>query len=448
VNVISRIRIGIPGRLALPVILACIAVRAPGAEPLTLEDAIRSAWTRHPGLRASSGQVAAARADADAARHGWLPTLGLSVKGVHTNEPLMAFGIRLDQAAIGPPDFDPARLNHPDAVTAIGAGAALTQPLYTGGRVAAGARAAAAQAAAQEASYESQRQDLALGVVQAYLGAQAADEGLRYADDLLAQARETERFVRSRNDQGLALDADLARATAFRAQAEAEHAAAVQRVATARSALVLLAGDGAADAALSTPLAAEPAAPVATGDASARPSLRAAQRARDAAEAGIAAARGSLLPSVGAQASAETLRTAGLGGGATWYALGLVARWDLSLGDADRVRAAQARAAAAADALAWEDRQARREVDEARRAIEAADARVRSAIEAVSASESARALRRSRHEKGLLPLTDVLDAESALAGARALILQARLEARVARARLAAATGEPVEEVKP
>jgi outer membrane protein TolC len=426
--------------------LVCAAPAA--AAPLSIEDAVRAAWSQHPGLRAAGDTAEAARADAAAARHGWLPTLGLTVKAVRTDEPLMVFGLHLDQGQIAQSDFDPARLDHPAAADAFGAGATLTQPLYAGGRISAGRRATAALASAEEASYDARRGELAVAVVQAYFGSQAADEGLRHADDLLAHAVETERFARARNAQGLALDADLARATAFRAQAEAERATAVQRVATARSALALLAGDGAADAALSTPLAMEPGPAATTGDPTARASVRAARLQGEAAQAGVGAAQGSLLPSVGAQASIDTLRTTSLGQGNTWYTLGLVARWDVSLGGADRVRAAQARAAAAASALAWEERQARREADEARRAVDAADARVRSAGEAVTASGSARALRRARHEQGLLPLTDVLDAESALAGARALLLASRLEARVARARLALALSAPIEGMAP
>jgi outer membrane protein TolC len=423
------------------------APAALAAEPLSVESAIRAAWSRHPGLRAARGQADAARADADAARRGWLPTLGLSAKAVRTDEPLMAFGMRLDQGRIAATDFDPARLNDPDAVTALGAGVTLTQPLYAGGRISAGRRATAAQASSQQASYEAHRQELALGVVQAYFGSQAADEALKHAEDLLAQASETERFVRSRNAQGLALDADVARATAFRAQAEAERSAARQRASSARSALALLAGDEAAEAPLTTPLEADvPATP--GGAAELAASVRAARLQREAAEAAVGVARGSLLPSLGAQASLDTLRTSDLDQGTSWYALGLVARWDLSLGDADRVRAARARAAAAADAATWEERQARREVDEARRVIESSDARVRSAAEAVTAATSARALRRARHEQGLLPLTDVLDAETALAGARALLIQARLEARSGRARLAVALGQTPEGVNP
>jgi outer membrane protein TolC len=424
------------------------ATPAVAAESFSVQDAIKAAWARHPGLRAARSQTAAARADAAAADHGWLPTLAVEAKAVRTDEPLMAFGIRLDQGVVTQGDFDPPRLNHPDGQMAVGAGASITQPIYAGGRISAGRRAAAAAAAGATASYEARRQELALGVVQAYFGTEAAEEGLRYADDLVAQARETEHFVGARNGQGLTLDADVARATAFRAQADAERATALERVATARSALALLCGDGVRDHALTTPLDGAPPAVPADADPSTRPSLVAARLQRDAAEAGAEVARGSLLPSVGARASLETLRTAGLGDGNTWYAVGLSARWDLSLGDADRARAARSRAEAASEALAWEERLAHREVEDSRHAIEAAEARVGSAGEALAASGSALKLRRARHEQGLLPLTDVLDAQTALAGARALAVRSRLEVRVARAQLAVALGQNVEGISP
>jgi outer membrane protein TolC len=79
-------------------------------------------------------------------------------------------------------------------------------------------------------------------VTEAYFGSLSAAEGLAYADDVLAHARETERFVKDRNAKGVVLDADVARAAAFRAQAEADRATAEQRLASARSALALLSG--------------------------------------------------------------------------------------------------------------------------------------------------------------------------------------------------------------
>jgi outer membrane protein TolC len=428
--------------------LAALAPAAALAAPLTIEEAIRAAWERNPGLGASASMVEAARADAERARDARLPTLSLQARGVRTDQPVMAFGLTLDQGRITQADFDPAKLNDPSAKAGLGAGATLSLPVYLGGRLVAGQRAAGAAAGAEAQDHARRRAEIAAAVVEAYFGAQVAEEGVRYADDLLSHARETERFVRERNAQGLALDADLARAAAFRAQAEAERAAAGQRLAAARSALVLLAGDEVEGAELATPVAALP--PVAAGDAppADRPDVAAARLRRDAAAEGTRAARGALLPAVFAQASAETMRTTDLEDGTSYTMLGLVARWDLSLADHRATRAAGERAKAARDALAWKEREAAHEVGEARRAVETAAARARAAEEAVAAATSARDLRAARHGQGLLPLTDLLDAEAGLAGARALLLASRLEARTSRARLALALHQPIEGLAP
>lgn len=417
------------------------------AAPLTVADAIRAAWGGNAGLAASSAQVDAARAEAARARDARLPLLSLSARGVRTDEPMMAFGLKLDQGRIAAADFSPARLNDPPAIGGIGGGVTASVPLFMGGRLLAGQRAASELAGAEAADHRRRQLEVAAAVVEAYFGAEAAEEGLRYAEDLLAHAAETERFVRQRNAQGLALDADLARASAFRAQAEAERAAAAQRRASARSALALLAGDAFADAALSTPIGALPEV-AKDGAVERRPDVEAARLRADAAQAGVTAARGALLPGLFAQASLETMRTPDLDQGTSWTTLGLLARWDLSMADGRAVSAAAARARAAAEARDWRLREARREVDEARRAVETADLRVRAAEEAVQASESARALRDARHRQGLLPLTDVLDADAGLAGARALLLQSRVEARVSRARLALSLHQPIEGLLP
>jgi outer membrane protein TolC len=435
---------------AVALAVAALATPLPARSepaPLTVEDAIRAAWAQNPALRASSAQVEAARADALRARDARLPTLRLEARGVRTDEPMMAFGLKLDQARITAEDFDPAKLNAPDAVGGLGASATISVPVYLGGRLAAGQRAAERIAESEADEDQRRRMELAAAVVEAYFGAQAAEQGIRYAEDQLAHARETERIMRDRNAEGQVLDSEVARAVAFRAQTEAELAGARRRAASARSAISLLTQQP-PDATLITPLADTPPDAAEGGDPSTRPDVEAARLRREAAEAGVVAARGGLLPSVFAQASAETMRTPDLEDGAGWTAVGVVLRWDLSLADRDATRAAVARARAAAAALEWRQRQAAREVDEARASIEAADARVLAAREALAASESARTIREARHREGLLPLTDVLDAEAALAGARALLLASRLEARVARASLALALHQPIEGMLP
>lgn len=425
------------------------------ADGVRIEDAIRAAWRENPGLAAGAHQVAAARADARAARDGHWPTLAVTAKGIGTSEPVGVFGIKLDQQRITAADFDPARLNYPDPVGGFGLGAGIVVPIWMGGRILAGQHAAEAQADAEASSQVRRREEMALAVVQAYFGVQVASQGVRYADDLLEHARETERFVGERNQKGLALDADVARAVAFRAQAEAERASVLQQLASARSALAMLTGIDPARSTLVTPVetvqATTPAptgAPEGGRDASQleRPDVAAARLRALAAEKGIGVARASLLPAIFAQAGVDTLRYS-FDQGATWWSAAIVARWEFGVSSLGGVQAAEARSAAAASAARWQEVQASREVAEARQAVATAEARVQSAREAVTASESARSLRQARYRQGLLPLSDVLDAEAALAGARALLLRSQFETRIARAQLELALGLPVEGVQ-
>lgn len=393
--------------------------------------------------------ASAARTEAESAKQQRLPSLVLSAKALVTNEPVAAFGLKLDEQRITAADFDPARLNSPDLTRAMGIGAALVQPLYMGDRLSSGARAAARQADAEARQHERRKQEIAFHVAQAYFGAQVASEGVRYADDVLAQARETEAFTKARNAEGLALDADVARATAFRAQAEAEREGAQQRLDSARAALALLAGASAATADLVTPLSTGEATSLppsgSSTDIGQRPDVEAAHLRAEAAREMVNVTKGSLKPEVMAQASVETLRSA-FDQGATWVTLGVFARWRLSASDWQTTHAATSRASAAVEARAWQEQQAIHDVDEAHRALHTAKAKLVSAREAVAASQSARSLRIERHRQGLLPLTDVLDAEAGLAGARTLLLRSQFDARVAAAELQFALGQPIEGV--
>ncbi len=440
---------------SLRAITACILAAtiplspASAAEGVRIDDAIRSAWKGNPGLAAGAHQVEAAQADAQAAANGHWPTLAVTAKGIGTSEPVGVFGIKLNQQRITAADFVPATLNDPGPVGGFGLGAGVVIPIWMGGRILAGQNAAAAQADAEGSSQARRRDEVALAVVQAYFGVQVALQGVRYADDVLEHARETERFVGERNQKGLALDADVARAVAFRAQAEAERASVLQQLSSARSALAMLTGIDPAQVTLATPVEAPPllaSAPPPGASPDERPDVVAARLRALAAEEAIGVSKASLLPTVFALAGVDTLRSA-IDQGATWWSAALVLRWEFGVSSLGAVQAAEARSAAAASAARWQELQANREVIDAREAVATAEARVRSAREAVTASESARSLRDARYRQGLLPLSDVLDAQAALAGARALLLRSQWENRIARAQLQLALGLPVEGVQ-
>ena len=414
-----------------------------GQEALTLEGAIRQAWVQQPGLQAGQSLVERARAEAGAQQALRLPTLTASAGFTRTDEPMMAFGTKLNQARIAQADFMPSSLNHPDPVHGAGATLSLNQPLYAGGRLDAAARAGADLAGAEEAAQAHRRQQVALAVVQAYFGAEVAEQGVRYAEDTLRQAAETERFVQSRVDQGLLLKSEADRARAFRAQSEAGVMEARQRLASARSALALLLGEDVSRETLATPLTAAVAPEAA--QAGTRGDLESSRLQAQAAREGLTAQEGTLKPEVGITLTAGTARATWSEGG-NWTTASLGAKWTFSFAEQRRVQAARAAARAAELNLEWQRRQAGREVEEARRAVETAQARMASAQVAVEASESVRAIRTARHREGLLPMVEVLDAEAGLSGARTLLLNSQLDWRVSRAQLALALGQPIENV--
>ncbi len=426
----------------------CLIFTLPAAlvaqsQGLALPEAIRQAWERQPGLLAGEALVDQARAEAAAARAGRLPTLQAEAGWRRTDEPLMAFGTKLDQGRLTAADFDPARLNAPDPISRLGASLTLRQPIYAGGRIKAGIAAARAMASAAGSRQAQRRQETAAAVVQAYFGSEAAAQGAAYAEDALRHAQAMDTFIAARVAQGLMLKADALRAKAFRAQAEADLALAHQREAEARNALALLIGEPAPEI-LTTPLS---AAPRAMGGAGDRPDIQAARWEAEAASQAAKAESGNFKPELGVELGWGAARPAFGANGTTWTNLSVGARWTFSFAQTRKTQAAHAAARAAEESLRWQQAMADRDRADASAAQAAAEARVKAAEESLAAAEEARRLNEARFQAGLLPLTDRLDAETRLAGARALRLSSLLELRTAEARQALADGRPVEGVQ-
>lgn len=425
--------------------IALLAAASLAAQDLSLESAIRAAWAKNPALQAGAAQAEAAAEEAQAATALGLPQLSVQAGWTRTDEPMMAFGLKLNQARIGASDFDPAALNHPRAVSGLGGSLGLQQPLYAGGRIQAARRGMESMARAEAARQEFRRQEMAAAVARAYFDTQAAAAGALHAQSAKAAAEAAESFVAARVEAGLALRADLARLRAWRAQTEAALAEAQRQEASARSALALLMGGPAG--ALATPLESE-AAKAGSAATRIRHDLQAARLLREAAAHQADAAEGLLKPEVGLNLAWGAARENLSGAGGSWSTASLGAKWSFSFGTPRKVQAARAQARAAALGAEWQQAQAAREVQEAQSAIHAAEAKVRAADEGLQAATEARELRQARHREGLLPLTDLLDAETALQGARALRLAALLDLRLARVAADLAAGAPVEGVAP
>lgn len=435
-------------------ILTALLVAGPGLsaqESFTVSAAIHKAWRDQSGLKAGRALAEGKREEAAGFQALRLPTLTLQAQGIRTDEPMMAFGMKLNQSRINAMDFNPSSLNRPDPITGFGGSAVVSQPLYAGGRLTAARWAGEYAARAESASQERREQETAMAVVEAYFGAQVAEQALVWVQDTRTWLQGLEAFVGARVQQGLMLESELQRLKAAHAQVDAQEAEVVRQARAARSGLGLLTGGASVQGTLATPLLAEPVSPSTEHHAvpsAVRSDLQAADFQAQAANQAAQAAAGSLRPEVGLELGLGTMRQSwGQGGNWTWAAVGM--KWKVfSAPDRSKAHAANAQARAAQEMNLFKQQQAEHEVRVAREGVVAAGAKHAAAKAGLVAAEEARRLREARHREGLTPLTDVLDAEAAVQGARTLLLQSLYDQRISRAALDLATGAPIEGVTP
>lgn len=80
-------------------------------------------------LKQAASETRLAEAELLEARALYIPNVKLSYTFMNTNNPMMAFGLKLNQKRIGQEDFNPAFLNHPNSITNFATQIEVQQPL-------------------------------------------------------------------------------------------------------------------------------------------------------------------------------------------------------------------------------------------------------------------------------------------------------------------------------
>src|SRR5690606_26304492 len=211
------------------------------AQTLTLGEALMQAEGAAFSNRIAAGTAAAQEAQELAALRGVLPSVRLEGGFARTTDPIGAFGIALRQRRIAPPDFDPARLNHPSPTNNYTGAVVLEQPLLNPdahlGRLAA-SHAGAASRASEAWTRSSTRVD----VIRAFYGAVLAHEMVAAleagAEAAHAHVRQAEAMV----ENGLATRSDALLAAVKAGEVDAQLAGARGNARLARKQLATLLG--------------------------------------------------------------------------------------------------------------------------------------------------------------------------------------------------------------
>lgn len=125
-NFISMIRL-----LILTLTFSFISkVSAQETIAVSKEELLQKVSEKNLQLKLSQQDVVVAKAELLQTRAMYLPNVNASYTAITTNNPLMAFGSRLNQERITMQDFDPSKLNSPDNISNFATKLEVQQPIY------------------------------------------------------------------------------------------------------------------------------------------------------------------------------------------------------------------------------------------------------------------------------------------------------------------------------
>jgi len=412
---------------------------ASAMESVDFPQAVARALSNNALVSVSAAEAAAARKDASAALGYLLPSVRFEEKFVRTTVPAEAFGLKMNQEKLLASDFlDVRNFNSPpprnDFIAAFSAEQLLFSPkAYLGYGM------AKKEADAKGLDLYRRKEDAVYRVLTAYLDVITARQYVEVAGQGLSDAREHLRIAESLEAAGMGLASDVLRVKVAVAAAESGKVTAENRLELARRGLALAMGEpGAPPVDVTGPPPEFPDPGRSKGRGTRRPDGRTFAPSRcgsrmPGARSG-SASRGISPRWASRRRTRWTARTipsprqpiveSGRGAHVEYL------RRDAARGGAGKGRSGAPQGAGVLpgmrDQAAFEAAQADLNVKEATLREEIARASLASAEEGVR-------LLKSRYENHLGRMVDLLDAQTALDGARAARIRAENDARLSRA---------------
>jgi len=421
----------------LAALLLGVPALVQAAEPWTLERAIQFALTNSPDARVARHRMAAAQAGLQQANAAFLPRLQFNASYLRTDNPMMVFGAALNQQA-----FDFGLINDVPDADNLNLNGMVTVPLYAGGRLQAGRKAAQANSEATRQQAEAIHHTLAFEVARTFYSVRKTREFIRATEAAVRAFESNLTIATKRFNTGTALKHEVLDVEVRLAQAKEELVRARNANALTLRALRNLLGldETTLEINDTAPQVALPGA----DQRPLRPELVAATWRTRAAEARVRQAQSGHLPHVGlfGRYDYDTGRYFDDAGDS--YSAGVHVQWDLWDGNLTRARVQEARATL--EAALEEERKLRLaidlEVEQARLNLNEAAERLAVSAKAVDQAAESAQLTRARFEQGLALATQVIDAETALTAARVRRAEADSDRQIAAAALRKAVGLP------
>ncbi|MFC1826119.1 TolC family protein [Thermodesulfobacteriota bacterium] len=194
------------------VLTTAAAQSEPLPEALSLSEAIQIALQRNPKIKAAQFQMESVGYKVIEARSGFLPQIYFSEAFNRTTNPMWAFGTKLNQEIITQKDFEPARLNDPDAINNFASTVSMSWMVYDGGQTINSWKQAQLNHGVSSLMLSRVRQEVIAQTATAYVGLLLSQENLAVVERALETATANLKMVRSRFEGGFVVKSDFLRA--------------------------------------------------------------------------------------------------------------------------------------------------------------------------------------------------------------------------------------------
>jgi len=414
---------------------------------LSISGAIQVAVARNPAVTEASSLVSASNEKLTQAKSGFYPQVYASAGYSRTTSPLWAFGTTLNQGRIGMEDFDPDRLNDPEAVGNYGLTLSAVWSLYDSGQTWYGVRQAKMGRTAAGLVMDRAAQEVISGTISAYNGVLLSREHLETLLLALKTAEASEAMIRSRFESGFIVKSDLLQTQVHIANLTQQRLQAESRTAVSRAVLCAAMGvdadtpfelEGGLVSAMETTGSLEKWLETAMAT---RPDLKAVSEQETIARAEIGKAKSSRLPSVALSAEYGTNADT-FGDGQDSYTVGTMVNMNIFSGfrvsgkiaeATENLKRIRAQKSGLELKISIETRSAYYQTQSTWQQIRVAES-------AVTQAEEALRIVKDRYETDLVTIVELLNAELALQQARSNRLQAIHDYNNAKADLMLAAG--------
>ncbi|MTI41624.1 TolC family protein [Fulvivirga lutimaris] len=367
-------------------------------------------------LKIASKQVEIAQGDLSQSRASYLPTITASHTAMVTNNPLMAFGSKLNQEILTQADFNPALLNDPDNTTNFATEIQILQPLlnldYAYQR-----QGAIIQAEAQVLQAQRTSEYLELEVLKAYMQLQLSYEAVSVLRKAQKTAREGLRVINDYNDQGLVQKTDVLAVKVRVSEVESQLRFAESNVQNASAYLGFLFGTQDQGIIYRPSERSAASVEIETFDdqlSDSRKDVTAMSKAEEGYQAMLKSDKMSLIPRINAFGSYQLYDEALFGFGASGYIVGAQLSWNIF--DGSRTIGKIQKSKAQFEKARFENNQYKgkeqMELDKTIRQLNDLQNKVRLTGQALEQSEEAYRIRKDRFAEGLEKTADLLAAET------------------------------------